>query len=108
MKFSFNVDLYSHRLKFATTAEELKVEATSEFQFFYADGVAAILCVDVWNDYKDIRFLRALSHECNHAAMYILDEVGVRFDAKNQEALCYLQDYIFSRILTKLFSEDLK
>ena len=106
MKFSFRVDLYSHKVKFATSAAELEVDEGYEFACFYDDGIVAILCSDVKDKLNSVDWLRCLSHECNHAAMRMLENVGVNFDKDNQEALCYLQDYIFSKILTKIFGSD--
>lgn len=106
MKFSFNIDLYSHKVKFATSTKELGVDGCYEFACFYDDGVVAILCSDSKDKLNSVDWLRYLSHECNHAAMRVLENVGLNFDKDNQEALCYLQDYIFSKILSKIFGGE--
>lgn len=108
MKLQFSVDLYSHKVKFATSADELGVSTECEFACFYDDGIVAILCSDAKDDKRSVDWLRYLSHECNHAAMRMLENVGVNFDKDNQEVLCYLQDYIFSKILSKIFGDNLK
>ena len=76
--------------------------------FSSEDANAAILVSDLWGSYTEVDFLRCLSHECNHAAMTILDSVRIGFDVENQEALCYLQDFIFSKILSALWKETRK
>ena len=114
MKLNFKIPLYSHSVSFFTSKEELlkykKVETDHEFVCFFssADSNAAILVSDLWGSYTEVSFLRCLSHECNHAAMTILDSVRVGFDVDNQEALCYLQDFIFSKILSALWREARK
>jgi len=37
-----------------------------------------------------------MSHELNHAAMCLLNHIGVNYDYENQEALCYLQDFLMA------------
>lgn len=114
MKLNFKIELYSHSVSFFTSKEELekykKIETDHDFVCFFSstDSNAAILVSDLWGSYTEVNFLRCLSHECNHAAMSILDSVGVGFDADNQEALCYLQDFIFSQILSALWKETRK
>lgn len=52
--------------------------------------------VFIWlktNKKTDAEFL---VHECIHAASYILDSRGVEISAKNDEALAYLSQWIFS------------
>jgi hypothetical protein len=114
MKLNFKIPLYSHSVSFFTSKEELarykKIETEHEMVCFFssADSNAAILVSDLWGSYTEVDFLRCLSHECNHAAMIILDSVRVGFDIENQEALCYLQDFIFSKILSALWKETRK
>lgn len=43
-----------------------------------------------------------LSHECLHAAFFILENVGVEISFQNQEAITYLHQYIFEEALLKL------
>lgn len=38
-----------------------------------------------------------IAHECVHAAMFILDSCGVEISQKNDEALAYLVEYIYTR-----------
>lgn len=47
-------------------------------------------------------FLQCLTHELNHAAMCILGQSGISFDHDNQEALCYLQDFLLKNALDKI------
>lgn len=108
MKFSFNVELYSRRVKFATTKEELGIETDHKFLCCHFDDAIYILTSDIFGSYSSISFLRCLSHECNHAAFRILHESGVPISVENQEALCYLQDFIFSSILNRIRSRALK
>ena len=114
MKINFKIPIYSHSVSFFTTKEEMNkskgIETSHEFVCFFSaeDSNATILVSDLWDSYTEVNFLRCLSHECNHAAMTILDSVRVGFDIDNQEALCYLQDFIFSEILSALWRETRK
>ena len=111
MKLNFKIPLYSHSISFFTSKEELlkhkKIETDHQMVCFFsqADSNATILVTDLWDSYTEVDFLRCLSHECNHAAMTILDSVHIGFDIDNQESLCYLQDFIFSKILSALWKE---
>lgn len=114
MKLNLKIPLYSHSVSFFTTKEELqkykKIETNLEMVCFFSseNSNAVILVSDLWGSYTEVSFLRCLSHECNHAAMLILDSIGVGFDVENQESLCYLQDFIFSEILSALWKETRK
>ena len=114
MRLNFKVPIYSHSISFFTSKEELKkykkIETDHEMVCFFSseDANSAMLVSDLWGSYTEVSFLRCLSHECNHAAMLILDSVGIGFDVENQEALCYLQDFIFSEILSALWKETRK
>lgn len=39
-----------------------------------------------------------VSHEALHMAVFILDFVGVKYDADNHEALAYFHEYLFRRV----------
>jgi len=114
MRLNFKIPLYSHSISFFTSKEDMlkykKIETEHSMVCFFSPehSNAAILVSDLWGSYTEVDFLRCLSHECNHAAMTILDSVRVSFDAENQEALCYLQDFIFSEILSALWKEARK
>lgn len=43
--------------------------------------------------------LKTIHHECIHAAFRILEHVDIKADKDNQEALCYLSDWIFDWII---------
>tara|TARA_R110000851_G_scaffold277052_1_gene430160 strand:+ start:292 stop:669 length:378 start_codon:yes stop_codon:yes gene_type:complete len=111
MKLNFKIPIYDHSVSFFTSKDELLkskgVETEHDFVCFFLseNNNLAILVSDLWGSYTEVNFMRCLSHECNHAAMIILDSVGVTFDGDNQESLCYLQDFIFSKILSALWKE---
>jgi len=111
MRLNFKIPIYDHSISFFTSKDELlkykDIETKHDFVCFFGseNNNLAILVSDLWGSYTEVNFMRCLSHECNHAAMTILDSVGVTFDGDNQEALCYLQDFIFSKILSALCKE---
>lgn len=51
---------------------------------------------------ENVADLGLLSHECNHAALRILDRVGIKTKHGNEEPLCYLQEYFFTEAIKKL------
>ena len=102
MRVRVNVEIYNFAVIIVTSFDEFKklhktadknnLFVTSEYgQYIY------VLVSDEWNDFYSRYFIQALSHELNHAAMSILNYAGVNFDYDNQEALCYLQDYLISK-----------
>lgn len=92
----FRVDIYEFTIRFFMDADECK--SKYEFVVFEVDdNNISIVVSDAFESVYDSRFLQCLSHECNHAAMSILGRRGVNYDYQNQEALCYLQDYIFEK-----------
>lgn len=111
MRFKFNVDVYDFKVTF-TDEKDYADRATDngsgmDYGRFYCSenkslGKVLILCA---RDDEKLTpyYLQCLSHECNHAAMCILGISDVNFSYKDQEALCYLQDYIFGRILNKIW-----
>jgi Fe-S oxidoreductase len=101
MKVRVDVDIYSMTVIIVTTFEEFKklhktadkddLFCTSEYgQYFY------VLVSDEWDSMNHYRFIQCMSHELNHAAMCLLNHAGVNFDYENQEALCYLQDFLMA------------
>lgn len=50
---------------------------------------------------KSLRNISFLCHEVTHACYGILDGHGVEVDAKNHEALTYLQTFLLDKILKK-------
>ena len=42
--------------------------------------------------------INTISHECTHAATFILDITNVYFDVKEDEILAYLQGYILEKV----------
>lgn len=47
----------------------------------------------------DADWMVTASHECLHAAYFILEKVGVKHDAKNHEALAYLHSDLFAEMM---------
>lgn len=99
MKVNIKVGIYDAKVTLVTSnAELMKVSthATEEMQFITLEkGNLYFVCVsDLWGSFHDHRFIQCLSHEMNHVAMCILGKARVNFDYENQEALCYLQDFL--------------
>lgn len=82
-----------------------------EKQRFYG-GESSILTFDsggaeilVWIEKFSIRSifdLGTLSHECNHAALKVLDRIGIKTKSGNEEPLCNLQAYFFTEAIKKM------
>lgn len=49
-----------------------------------------------------------VSHECVHAAQYILDDCGIDVDWNGTEQVAYLQEWLFKEILKGLEFKDRK
>ena len=101
MRIKIDVNIYSMTVIVVTTFEEFKklhpkaeegmLFCTSEYgQHIY------VLVSDEWDSMNHYRFIQCMAHELNHAAMCLLNYVGVNFDYENQEALCYLQDFLMA------------
>ena len=99
MRVKIDVDIYNFTVVVTTSFDEFKklhktadkgsLFVTSEYgQYIY------VLVSDEWDDFYDYKFLQCVSHELNHAAMCLLNHAGVNFDYENQEALCYVQDFL--------------
>lgn len=50
---------------------------------------------------KSLSHVTVLAHECLHAVNHILNYVGVKFDSTNDEAHCYLLEYLMEQVLQK-------
>ena len=69
-----------------------------EFGKCYIDDVAdSIILIRPWNNIAD---LSNLVHETGHAAIGILDYLGIPINWKTDEAFTYLQEYIFKEAVT--------
>jgi len=101
MKVKIDVSIYSTSVFFTTCEDTFKKMyknySGDPFVTVEYKGDIYVLVTDEWNNMHDHRFIQCLSHEMNHAAMCILYWSGVNFDYKNQEALCYLQDYLVAK-----------
>ena len=102
MRVKINVDIYSVVVILTTTFDEFKKDykdAKEDDRFITIDcgGYIFVHVRDEWNNMQDHRFIQCLSHELNHAAMCILGGCDIRFDYDNQEALCYLQDFMIAK-----------
>ena len=107
MKVSFNVDVWGFSVDFYSDVKEANNDTGLELSeistFTYDDKSKVLIVIDKCNaETLTNENLRYIVHESNHAAMRMLERVGVVFDCNNQEALCYTQDFIFSRILDEL------
>ena len=101
MKKTFKVDVWDRRVTFCLTKEEFakitKEDGDYDCVCFSKNGNAVILVdMDTFKDAPQSTILRSLSHECNHAAIDMLEACDVPISHENQEAICYTQDYIFS------------
>lgn len=67
-------------------------------------GVAIILWLPKYN--HTINNISDLSHECTHAALYVLDMVGVKAGFDNHEPICYLQDHYIHESITKIRAKE--
>lgn len=52
--------------------------------------------------FETLEDLDVLVHECLHICFYILEDVGVHADAGHQEAIAYLQSWMFREIVQRL------
>jgi hypothetical protein len=107
MKLSFDVDVWGFTIVFYTDVKEANSDTSLELDeistFTYNNTNKILIIIDGCNKGMPTQDnLRYIVHETNHAAMRILNRVGVTFDCDNQEALCYTQDFIFSRIIHEL------
>ena len=98
----FNIDIYSAKVRLFTDIKEynkfINYENNEHKFVTYSHGSDVCMLVsNLWDSATEPKFLQCLSHECNHAAMAILESVGVPIGYEHQEALCYLQDHIFKR-----------
>lgn len=106
-KISIDVDVWGFEVIFYDDVNQANREHSLDLDdlccFTFEDASKIIIIInDTGIDLYSTEFLKYLSHECNHAAMRILERVGVTFSPSEQEALCYTQDFIFSTILKKL------
>lgn len=111
MKLTINVDIYSAKVIFVTKFEEIKKlhKNADKAQGFVTINYTSHIYVYVNNEFGsmlDYRYIQCLSHEMNHAAMCILGNVGVRFGFDNQEPLCYLQDFLLSRVYKEIVKHE--
>lgn len=53
-----------------------------------------------------LALVRIASHEANHAAFQILENIGIELAGQSEEAYTYLQDYILFNILKTIDSTD--
>ena len=112
-KKKFKIDVWDCYVTIVTTHEECakainKSMSDIESYFMtYFDGRNALIYID-YNEAKaggENDLLRIMSHESNHAAYRILDDVGVKVSVENQEALCYTQDLIFGKVAEFIFKK---
>ena len=101
MKKTFDVDVWDCKVNLITTKESYvkfaKEEPVADCLCGF-DGRDALIFINLseFESLKPSSLWRSVSHESNHAAMTILDNIGVSMGGDNQEALCYTQDYIFA------------
>lgn len=105
--FVFHQDLYHQDVAFLaewTRADVLEYLDTDTSSYsggmtFQKGGVVFVWIRD-WKKHKDISDnLEYLHHESIHAANFILASRGVKVSARNDEALTYLSQWIFSRCM---------
>tara|TARA_R110002012_G_scaffold159065_1_gene320703 strand:+ start:103 stop:465 length:363 start_codon:yes stop_codon:yes gene_type:complete len=101
MKKKFKVDVWDRKVTFCLTKESFlkatKEEAEGDCICMSVEGDAYILInLEAFEHLPESALLRSLSHECNHAAIDMLEGCGVPISCENQETICYTQDYIFA------------
>ena len=107
LKISFDIDVWSFSVIFYGDVSEADNDTGLQLggisTFTYDDISTVIIVVDGCGaGIPSLENLKYIVHESNHAAMRVLERVGVPVDFNNQEALCYTQDFIFSKILKGL------
>ena len=126
MFFKFDVDIFKHSIVvFQNENDDIVVNEMSKFGFnkteiedslnmtentigrcVLLDGgyvIVRISSMDMFSSYTDM--LITISHESNHAVMFILDKIGSEIKVGiSDEVLCYLQAHIFSKILENIKS----
>lgn len=112
-KKKFKIDVWDCYVTIVTTVEEYAREAkidVSEVKHFFLtafDGRCALIYID----YEEAKsgtendLIRIISHESSHAAITILDGVGVNSSVDNQEPLCYTQDLILGKVMDFIFTK---
>jgi hypothetical protein len=56
----------------------------------------------------ELEDIGVLSHECVHAAQYILDDCGIPVDWAGTEAVAYFQEWLLKKVCRELGYESLK
>ena len=108
MNVNINIKLYEFVVSVTTTREEYcsngyELESDTNFITIGERNNIHIYCPNLWvGDFSSPMWLQAMSHEANHAAMMVLHARGIPVSNDNQEAICYLQDYIFYNAIVKL------
>lgn len=93
--FAAWVELHTDRAAFAKAHEarserELDMEACDGMS---SDFSGSVYMVGVFNGDKSV-----LVHELAHTAFKILRDCNIKADHKNQEAFCYLQEWLFKEL----------
>lgn len=97
---TFNINFYFH---IGWSVEDFAAYAKKSYNYVrnseYGDGTCLPLgdkgsdhstAYAIWIRNKNAHSI--LAHECLHAALFIFDDIGVKYDGDNSEALCYLLD----------------
>lgn len=115
MKKTFNVDVWDCKVSLCTTKESYtKLTKDSEpgadcLCSFDGRNAALLINLEAFDGLKPSSLWRSVSHEANHAAVAILEAVGMSIQRETEEALCYTQDYIFAccyEIISKELDKD--
>lgn len=104
---SFNVDVYNfkvhvtNKLSCAEKIVGVAIDPQTPFGTFEYHSTEILIYIGhEYEEFYDHRYLQCVTHECTHAALSILDIIGVK--KTDQEVLAYLQDYIFRKTLDSL------
>lgn len=94
MKRDYKIDVYDSILTISDSYNEIKMSKEWE-------NIACCLIGKKSEKFNVVIYLpkpclRTACHESVHAAYSLLDRLSVNIDAKNQEPLAWLTDYIFS------------
>lgn len=110
LEFVIPIDVYACKILVVVTDDREKTYKKHNIK--PTNGLASCYIKPVGSKYlcllrfdKNSISPNLITHECVHAAIHILDCVGVKLDPDNDEPLAYLVTYLFSKTMDKTFSD---
>lgn len=95
-------EFMTYRLKKHKIAKSESKFHGGQCQFIRSKAGYAHLIIWIPHYKGTINELTNLSHECTHAAMYILETINIKISFSNHEAFAYLQEHILNCCLYSL------